>query len=164
MANMLYKSITPQHDINEPHLEFLSILVAGLLVNFVRGEVYLRLHYVIKFVSDLRQFSRLFSPNIAKILLKMALNTIAITHEPHLEFLSILVAGLLVNFLYTTDTHANNCFVSLSPRRIPGYNFYIYYPLQGTIPEKRTYVEQDERIKCTIQLLMSHAMARTSYI
>ena len=92
MANMLYKSITPQHDINEPHLEFLSILVAGLLVNF----------------------------------------------------------------LYTTDTHANNCFVSLSPRRIPGYNFYLDYPLQGTIPEKRTYVEQDERIKCTIQLLMSN--------
>ena len=57
-------------------------------LNLTHGEVYLIQHYVIKFISYLRQVSGFievlgFSPtdrhNITEILLKMALNTITLT-------------------------------------------------------------------------------------
>ena len=59
--------------------------------NLVHGEIYLIQHYVIKFVSDLREVDGLFSPgppvsstdktdrhDITEILLKVALNNITV--------------------------------------------------------------------------------------
>ena len=61
--------------------------------NPVHGEVYLIQYYVIKFVSDLRQLGRWFSPvsstnkidrhDITEILLKVALNTINKQTNPY---------------------------------------------------------------------------------
>ena len=70
-----------------------SVPIATKVVSLypVHGEVYSIQHYVIKFVSDLRQISGFllvlrfpppikFSYNITEILLKVALNTI--NHKP----------------------------------------------------------------------------------
>ena len=64
------------------------------------GEVYSIQYYVIKFVSDLRQVCDFLSStnktdchDIAEILLKVALNTIALTH-------AILVSKMILKFRF----------------------------------------------------------------
>ena len=95
---------------------YLSVSVTTNIVSS-SGEVYSIQHYVLKFVSDLRQVGGFllvlqFSPpitdwhDISWIFLKVALNTITITHYvPNLDWLFMVFWNLLVYliFRYTYD-------------------------------------------------------------
>ena len=73
-------------------------------------------HYVIRFVSELRQVSGIFrgtlvsSTNKAEILLKMALNTIALTLydinnvDKDMLFIEILIRLIIDNILFFMST------------------------------------------------------------
>ena len=73
-------------------IQSLPITTKVVSLNPAHGEVYSIQHYVIKFVSDMRQICMWFTPrnlvsstnktdlqNITEILLKVALNTISLT-------------------------------------------------------------------------------------
>jgi hypothetical protein len=83
--------------------------------------VYSIQHYVIKFVSDLRQVCGFHRHNITEILLKVALNTITMTKPSILTWVCFprIVLYLpkpgennintLVIYIYTNNSFKNNC-------------------------------------------------------
>ena len=58
------------------HVQSVPITTNVLSSNSVHGVVYSMEHYVIKFVSDLRQVGGFLRHDIIEILLKVALNTV----------------------------------------------------------------------------------------
>jgi hypothetical protein len=67
----------------------LSVPITAKVVssNPVHGEVYSIQHYVIKFVSDMRQVGGFFHHDTTEILLKVMLNTITLTLNTILQLL-----------------------------------------------------------------------------
>jgi hypothetical protein len=53
-------------------------------LNLAHGEVYSIQHYVIKFVSDLRQVDSFLHHDITEIFLNVALNTVTLTEGDNL--------------------------------------------------------------------------------
>ena len=86
----------------------MPIITKVVSSNPFHGKMYSIQHYVIKFVSDLRQVGGFLCHDITEILLKVALNTINQT----LSEIEISVKIVLVNFqqlykLYDMNIHNN---------------------------------------------------------